>query len=235
MKSYLPSPSKKYLSHFKDASLPPQVIIGSAIPFEQEKITAFERSQLWDVPNSDQLLSTCTHQLFISDMMSYMDHKDRCELLMDWLEAAMELFPDCTTVWIPSAGKLLTAQAVREQNIPRQDRFIHVGVNVRFFNIQDTDDMVIDTYGMYAMDLPDVQYHFHSLDPNAVVNHAYNVASYIFSSEREIESGETIDGLSDNGISREVQWRCQYEEALIQPARTVLDICPGEYAAGNRE
>ena len=44
-----------------------------------------------------------------------------------------------------------------------------------------------------------------------------------------------IDGLLNGNMSQEVQWSCQYEDALIQPVRCVMDICPGEYAAGNRE
>ena len=51
----------------------------------------------------------------------------------------------------------------------------------------------------------------------------------------DIKSGETIDGIADGQLSREVQWKCQYEDALIQPVRVVMDICPGEYAAGHRE
>jgi len=27
---------------------------------------------------------------------------------------------------------------------------------------------------------------------------------------------------------------CRYEKALLQPEREVMDICPGEYASGNR-
>ena len=50
-------------------------------------------------------------------------------------------------------------------------RFIRFGVNVRFFNIQGTEDMLIDTVGMSTLFLPDVQYHFHGMDPNWVVNH----------------------------------------------------------------
>ena len=38
--------------------------------------------------------------------------------------------------------------------------------------------MLIDTVGMSTLFLPDVQYHFHGMDPNWVVNHAYNLTSY---------------------------------------------------------
>ncbi|MBM6911292.1 DUF4261 domain-containing protein, partial [Oscillibacter valericigenes] len=50
-----------------------------------------------------------------------------------------------------------------------------------------------------------------------------------------IEDGETVDGVEDGQMSRDVQWKCRYEDALIQPPRAVLDINMGEYAAGNRD
>ena len=41
-------------------------------------------------------------------------------------------------------------------------------------------------------------------------------------------------GLKDGRISRDIQWVCQFEEALVQPARTVMDINTLEFAAGKR-
>ena len=45
---------------------------------------------------------------------------------------------------------------------------------------------------------------------------------------------ETIDGVADGQMCREIQWKCQYEDALIQPPRGVLDINMGNYASGGR-
>lgn len=227
---------KKYPVTYKDGVVPAQVVMTEVREFEQSSIDDFARSQLWDVQNGGEILDSCRYQVSIFDMMSAgLEYKERCELLMDWLEAAMELYPDCTAVWIAPAGKLFTAEMVREHGVSREDRFVYFGVNARFFNIQGTDDQIVDTLGMYAVGLPDVQYHFHGLDPNRVVNHAYNVASYLFDRNAPVRSGETIDGLLNGNMSQEVQWRCQYEDALIQPVRCVMDICPGEWAAGNRE
>ena len=94
--------------------------------------------------------------------------------------------------------------------------------------------MLIDTVGMSTLFLPDLQYHFHGMDPNWVVNHAYNAASYILEHDNPIEDGETIDGVADGQMCREIQWKCQYEDALIQPPRGVLDINMGNYASGGR-
>lgn len=62
----------------------------------------------------------------------------------------------------------------------------------------------------------------------------YALASYIILNDTPIESGETVDGLVDGRMNRDLQWKCQYEEALIQPSREVLDVCMGEYASGDR-
>ena len=35
-------------------------------------------------------------------------------------------------------------------------------------------------------------------------------------------------------MSREIQWKCQHENALIQPPRGVVDIHMGGYASGKR-
>ena len=130
--------------------------------------------------------------------------------------------------------KLFLAEDVRSHQIEGPDRFIRFGVNVRFFNIEGTEDMLIDTVGMSTLFLPDLQYHFHGMDPNWVVNHAYNAASYILEHDNPIEDGETIDGVADGQMCREIQWKCQYEDALIQPPRGVLDINMGNYASGGR-
>ena len=52
-------------------------------------------------------------------------------------------------------------------------------MNVRFFTIQGGEDMLVDTLGMSLLFLSDIQYHFHGLDPNLMVNHTYNTALYL--------------------------------------------------------
>ena len=67
-----------------------------------------------------------------------------------------------------------------------------------------------------------------------IVNHAYNVASYILANNGPMKDGDTIDGVVDGRIDQSVQWKCHFEDALIKPDRHVLDICMNEYAAGDR-
>lgn len=226
---------KKYISRFKDGEMPTQLIMGDIMDFEQDFISDFERGQLWDCEDGNAILERCTHKLFISDMMDRLEYKEKTEMLMDWLEIAVKLFPDCTAVWIPSGGKLIIADKIRNYQFDRNDRFIHFGVNARFFTIQGKNDMIVDTRGLYAIGLPDIQCHFHNLNPNDVVGYVYTIASYIYCNDQPIKNGDTVDGLLNGSININVQWKCHYEDALVQPARPVIDICAGEFASGGRE
>ncbi len=214
--------------------MPTQLVMGDVHPFEQDKISEFERGQLWECNNGNELIESCTYKMDIWDMMDTLDYKQKAEMLMDYLEVAVSLFPDCKAVWIPSAGKLIPAENIRQNTYKRENRFIHYCVNARFFNITGSKDQIVDTRGLFAMNLPDIQCHYHDLNPNDVVCYVYNIASYIFANNMPIKDGDTIDGLENGEIAYHIQWKCHYEDSIIQPLRPVIDICPGQYAAGTR-
>jgi len=226
----------KYKAEYEEGSFPAQVLLADVSPFDQGTIGDLERSQFWGVPDHEELLAGCHYSVMISDFMSAMlDYKQRCELIADWLETAISLFPACRAIWIPSSGRLMMVDEIINNPFEGAARFMQFGVNIRFFNIQDTDDMLMDSLGLHAIGLPDVQLHYHSLDPNVLSNYVFNVAMYVFDANAPIQSGQTIAGLLDGEMSPEVYWSCQYEMSLIQPSRDVMDICPGEFAAGGRE
>ena len=227
--------AKKYKTVFKEGPMPPQLMITKAFSTDEMKIDQIMRSQMWDCPESESILRECKYHIVANDMMAAgLDSAERAEMLTNYIEALAEMFPNCEAMLFRPSGKMYKREEIVSCNVPFKQRFIYYAVNVRFFNIQDTNDMVIDSLGMSVLGLPDVQYHFHGLDPNEVVNHAYNVLLYIFENDCPIKNGETVDGIKGGEMSREVHWKCQFEDALIQPARTVMDICPNEFAAGGR-
>ena len=67
------------------------------------------------------------------------------------------------------------------------------------------------------------------------VAHAYQILAYIFASGNPIKSGDSIDGFRGGYMDPSVQWRVQYENAMLPPARKLLDVNMGAYAAGVRE
>ncbi|HIW36459.1 MAG TPA: DUF4261 domain-containing protein [Candidatus Treponema faecavium] len=227
----------EHIAEFKDAKAPVQLMVMGCSSFKGKGFDSFLLSQMWDCQEDrDRIFRECRYQIAAADMLAAaLPAVERANLDMDFLEALAELYPACEAFYFANCGKLFLSEAVRSHQIEGADRFIRFGVNARFFTVQDTDDMVVDTVGMSTLFLPDAQYHFHGMDPNWVVNHAYNTASYILEHGNPIESGETIAGVKDGEICGDIRWKCQYECALIQPARDVLDICMGEYASGNRE
>ena len=109
-------------------------------------------------------------------------------------------------------------------------RFFAGAINVRMFNLQPSGDVVMDTLGLGALGLPDLQCHFRNLDRQAVARLLYNTGWYVFSNGDVIADGHTIDSFAPGA-----RWRCRHEDALVPPAREVLDLDPGPpHAAGNR-
>lgn len=228
--------AKDYLSKFKDATVPVTLMVSDCDEFVAEKIDDFQRSQMWDCKNErDCILSECKYQILATDQLGGgLPAQIRAGMLMDYLEALLELFPKCEAVYVLNSGKLIKADKIRQREIRGVDRFIQYAVNVRFFNIEGTEDQLIDTIGLGMLFIEDLQYHFHGIDPNQVVGHAYNMASYILGNDNPIKNGDTIDGIRNGRLVQDIQWKCQYEDAMVQPLRPVIDICMGEYAAGNR-
>ncbi len=229
--------AKKYLAEFKDASLPPQLMVTPCTSFDEESIDDFQKGQMWNcMAEREKILKECRYQVIANDMLAAtLSAKDRAELDMDFLEALVELYPQCEAVYLHTSGKMFPAEQIRNHQISREERFIHFAVNARFFNIQNTNDMIVDTVGMSTLLLPDIQYHFHDIEPNWVVGHAYTVASYILKNEESLKDGDTIDGIVNGQFDSNIQWKCRCEDSLIQPLRPVFDIDMGEYASGNRE
>ena len=220
---------------FKDGPFPAQLMITGCM--DRIQIDEFTKSQMWDCQEErDRILKECKYQVIATDMLSKgMDYKERADMLMDYMEALLEIYPECEAIVFQNSGKMFTAIQIREHKIQREKRFIYFAVNVRFFNIQGTNDMIVDTLGMSILDLPDLQYHFHDMDPNWVVNHAYNLLCYIYDNNDPIESGETVAGISEGNMDVDIYWKCNYEDSLIQPVRLVLDICMNDYASGKRD
>lgn len=226
----------EHIAEFKDGKTPAQLMVMGCSRFEGDGFDAFLLSQMWDCQEDrERIFQECQYQIVAVDLLAApLPALERANLDADFLDALAELYPTCEAFYFQNCGKLLLAKDVRSHHIEGPDRFIRFGVNARFFTIQGTKDMLVDTLGMSTLFLPDLQYHFHGLDPNWVVNHAYNVASYLLEHDNPIQNGETIDGIKDGMVSRMVQWKCQYESALIQPPREILDINMGEFAAGER-
>lgn len=227
---------KEHICEFKDGKMPVQIIMGRCEPDDHSSIGETERNQFWSCPDGEKLLESCKYSILAGDMLGgALPPKHRADMLMDYLDALIELFPECEAVYNINSGKLTRADEIRNRRVQGLDRFIEFAVNVRFFKVADTDESIVDTRGLSILYAEDIQYHFREMDPDWVVNHAYSMACYILENDSPIKDGDTIDGIENGGFSRELRWKCRREEALAAPKRVVLDVNMGKYAAGSRK
>ena len=228
---------QNYKVHYEDndADIPPTLMVTNCEKIDKPVLDDFDRSQVWDCPNVDELLAECQYRVFATDMLaSGLEAKERADMLVKYVDALLELYPSCKAVVFGPSRKFLSRESIENHPDKEVTRFMYYAVNVRYFSIQGTDDMMVDTIGMNTLFYPDLQYHFHGMNPDEIVNHAYSVLYYIFEHDNPIDDGQTIAGLENGDMNPDIKWAVQYEDSLIQPVRTVIDINMGEYASGTR-
>ena len=228
---------QNYKVHYEDndADIPPTLMVTNCEKIDKPVLDDFERSQVWDCPNVDELLDECQYRVFATDMLaSGLEPNERADMLVKYVDALLELYPSCKAVIFGPSRKFLSRETIENHPDKNVTRLIYYAVNVRYFSIQGTDDMMVDTLGMSTLFYPDLQYHFHGMNPDEIVNHAYSVLYYIFEHDNPIDDGQTIAGLENGDLNPDIKWKVQYEDSLIQPVRTVIDINLGEYASGTR-
>lgn len=199
-------------------------------------VSDFARSQIWNVENVDEVLAKYKYSIKLYDINAQGQvPKERAEMLVLWLETALALYSDCQAIWTKDSGKLQLVEAIKNFKGIGINEFIFSMVNVRFFNIPNTNEFIVDSTGLSAIGSSDVQFHFKGVNPNKIANLAYKLAWYLLNDESQIKDGDTIDGLDDRGnLTADVQWLCHYEDSLVEPLRPVLDINMGKFAAGER-
>jgi hypothetical protein len=166
-------------------------------------------------------------------MAQGLPYRERLFLFLDALEAIVTTLP-CRAIHWRQSQQITTPQLFLEARGNREQHPLLAGpLNVRYFNVSNGSvpgEALVDTAGLSVFGVPDVQCHFHGLDPDRLVALLYNLGIYVFENPEAIESGHTVDGIEPGQ-----KWRCQYEDALVPPARVVLDIDPGPgFAAGGR-
>lgn len=223
---------------FDGKELPCGLVLCAPEAFDPSLIGDLAMSQMRHAEEyKDELLSAAKWAAAARDLHAEgLSSQDRAFFDVHLLKALMLACRGCLGVYIESCGRLLRPQDVLEVEEEGPAAFVKCAVNARFFAVEGTEDSVVDTVGMNVLGLPDVQYHFHDLDPKSAASHALGLAHFILQNDCPIEDGDAVAGFDESGaLSEDVQWTLQYEESLIQPRRSVVDVRCGDYAAGTRE
>jgi hypothetical protein len=222
------------ITELADGKVPVQTLIAVADqgPDMEKLQPAIEQS--WGFSEAAAQVKRCTTSILVTDLMArFLEYKTRLALFQKVLTSILEVVKCRAIHWQPAqqiVDPIRYLQTVAPEKYPELQAG---GLNVRFYRISNSDegDMLMDTLGLAALGLPDLQCHFKNLDVQAVARMLYNTGLYLFQNGDVIEDGHTVAGIKPTD-----KWLCQHEDSLLEPERVVLDINPGHpYASGNRE
>ncbi|GAV15753.1 DUF4261 domain-containing protein [Paenibacillus sp. NAIST15-1] len=219
-----------YMVEYTEGEMPAQT---SLMDTESRPVADYESAiqQSWHWREAAQVVSDCEHSLLLIDMMaSGLDPKSRLQLFTGSLRAVLETAP-CDAIYFRESDKLVEPSAYLAAI--EEGELLYGALNIRFYNVEGTGsgrpEGLMDSLGLVALGIPDVQCHYYDLEPDEVAGNLLNIAYYLFDRGDVIADGETI------GFTEEMRWRCEHQYGLAAPHRVVIDIDPGEpYYAGSQ-
>ena len=219
-----------YMVHYAEGELPAQT---SLMKLDHRPAEAYQAAiqQSWHWREAGQTLEECSYSLFLSDLMaSGLEPQERLQLINGALRAVLETAP-CDAIYFRESDKLVEPQSFL--SALNDGEILYGAMNIRFYRVEgtgsDRQEALMDTRGLAALGIPDVQCHFYDLDPSEVAGHLGNIGYYLFHKGDIIADGETI------GFTEDMRWRCEHQYALAAPHRVVIDLDPGEsYYAGRQ-
>ena len=170
---------------------------------------------------------------------SRMDHRERLVLLENVLVSLLETFPAAAIHWQPTQQFVLPSEFLGAFREAGGLVWLPGPINVRLFHIESEDsaaprgsqqEILMDTLGLSALGLTDLECHFRGLDSCAVSRVLYNTAIYLAERGPVIEDGHTVPG-----IHRDEKWKCRQTRSLALPDRIVLRLEPGPAIVAEQE
>lgn len=190
--------------------------LGEIVPPPTKKELAASLDHTRDWPDAADAVARARAAVRIVDELP---SEERLGAFVARAAAACARLP-CVAVWWRPAERVveprLLAAAARDGDPLR------VALNVRLFHVEEgrTDERVMDTVGMAALELPDAQCHFFALDVAAVAALLEETARYVYAEGDVIGDGDSVAGLDGE------PWTCRHEVALVDPPRDVVDLTP---------
>jgi hypothetical protein len=183
--------------------------------------------QSWDWDLARDVTSRAPHALAVNDLMTLgLERRPRLEVYDLLLRAVLEAAPPLAMHWLASERIVEPREYLETTGIQRLTKGY---INVRLFRVENRSpgECVMDTLGLAAFGLADLQCHFAALDPRAVARVLFNTGAYVFERGDVLEDGDTVEGTVPGS-----RWRCQHETSLVPPERVVVDLHPGAARPG---
>lgn len=211
-------------TRFQEATLPAQCVFAEIedIPANTDWI-AQSMFQTWDWPEMENAVTRATAAISVTDMLTGgVDRKTRLKLFHGAIRAALEHVDPVAIHWLPSQ-RVINPERYKE-DMENDQIYYSAAVNVRMFKVEDSGERIMDTMGLCALGVPDLQCNFVNLDPSQVGILLFEYAEYLLERGDVIRNGHTVQGVGEQ------KWVCRHEKSMIDPPRNVIDLTPGEFA-----
>ncbi len=188
--------------------------------------------QTWDWPDPSALggdaragaraaMDRARAVLYVADSPG-LQREERLAIFQRLVRALVTRLPVLAIHWVASQRIVDPAKYLS----PDPTGPLHQGpINVRFFNVQNGPPgaKVMDTLGLTAFGLRDLQVQFRDLPEDGVAAWLYAAARLVFARGDFMTDRDTADGIG--GV-----WRCHHEASGVGPAREVVDFRPDKAA-----
>lgn len=205
--------------------------LGAAQPGE----IAPSLEQSWWWPEAREAAARARFALPVFDRHNQTtDFKRRLAHCQRLAHALIDALSPLAVEWIPSQQLLEPGQLARALEEDGFGAPLPGGLNVRFFRLEYDEpagdpEFLMDTVGLAALGLADLQCHFRGLDPEEVSRTLYETGCYMYDAGYVMADGDTVQGPRTDD-----RWRCTHAPALAEPERGVVDLDPGfPFAAGH--
>ena len=188
--------------------------------------SALAQSWLWD--DAPARAHRAPHRLLLHDRRFLtLDYRRRLVAFRGVLAAVLEATPCEAVVWLPSQQVIDPSEVIAAHRADPEAP-LPGGLNVRFYRVDPRDtasgdeEHVMDTLGLGALGLVDLQCHFRGLDPEEVGQVLLRTGCYLYEHGLVVHRGDSVQGPGPQD-----RWIARQGVALSPPEREVLELDPG--------
>lgn len=205
----------EYKSINENFEIPVQILVIKEYDQLNFKKLKSSVDQTFDWEDVKETVDDCNYSLVISDFMATeLKYSDRIYLFNKFLKIILQMLPVKAIHW--SYSQKIVEPEDYKSALDYESLYSLYGIiNVRYFII-DTF-YVMDTIGLSALGLPDLQCKFKNIDTGIIATILYDLAYNIFEKGDYIEDGEIIEVLK-------IRFRCIHEFSKTKPQRIILNL-----------
>jgi hypothetical protein len=189
---------------------------------------SLEQTRDWDT--AVEAVARCHVRVPVADLFAReLEPRERLALFQSVLLGIIEADRPAAIHWRPAGKVVDPGMLLRASGSSNYDELPAAAINVRVFRVKNGEtDLLMDTLGLAALMLPDLQIHFHGLEPARVAAHLYACALHVLKNGDCLDDGDAIEGPRSGQT-----WTCRHAASLVEPPRAVIDLHPGPDYAGH--